>query len=79
MRIDAYTKVVLTIIGVMLTAIACKPLVSPEASRADGPLAGVQIAHRPRGDFDTSRYWTPRPVMFGYMTGTSKLSAMKPC
>ena len=44
MRIDLYTKIVLTVIAVMLTLIACRPLVSPDAAvRAEGPFAGVQF------------------------------------
>jgi hypothetical protein len=44
MRTDVYTKVVLTIIAMMLTVIACRPLASPESTaRAEGPLAGVQF------------------------------------
>jgi len=64
MRIDVYTKVVLTIIAVMLTVIACKPLVSPKSTaRAEGPLAGVQfVPVGVYGDFfafdtRTGNYW----------------------
>ena len=44
MRIDMYTKVVLTVIAVMLTFMACKSAVQPLGVAADGPLAGVQFS-----------------------------------
>ena len=44
MRIDLYTKVVLTVIAVALTTIACNPLIHPSGVAADGPLAGVQTS-----------------------------------
>jgi hypothetical protein len=45
MKPDFYTKAVLTVIALMLTVIACKPLVSPDATtRAEtAPFAGVQF------------------------------------
>jgi hypothetical protein len=52
MRIDLYTKIVLTVIAVMLTLIACKPLTNPDAAvRAEGPFAGVQFTSRGNEDF----------------------------
>ena len=43
MRIDLYTKAVLTIIAVMLSVIASKQLVSPRVASAQGTFAGVQF------------------------------------
>jgi hypothetical protein len=42
MRIDLYTKAVLTIIAVMLAVIASNQLVSPRIASAQGGFAGVQ-------------------------------------
>lgn len=60
MKPDLYTKVVLTVIAIMLSVIACKPLVSPDtsASAQSAPFAGVQYA--PDGD---------RPTFFDPRTG----------
>ena len=44
MRIDLYTKTILTLIAVILTLIACKSVVQPPGVAADGPLAGVQFS-----------------------------------
>jgi hypothetical protein len=43
MRIDLYTKVVLTVIAVMLTFMACKSAVQPIGVAAEGALAAVQF------------------------------------
>ena len=42
MRIDWYTKGVLTVIAVLLGVMAVRPYVSPEAVQAQGPFAGVE-------------------------------------
>jgi hypothetical protein len=45
MRIDWYTKGVLTVIAVLLAAIALRPYVSPEAvAHAQGSFAGVEFS-----------------------------------
>ena len=45
MRIDLYTKVVLTVIMLLLGVIAIRPLVHPDTTAsAQGPFAGVQFA-----------------------------------
>jgi hypothetical protein len=65
MRIDWYTKGVLTVIAVLLGLIALRPYVSPDAvAHAQGPFAGVQF-DAPSGDpafFDsrTGDYWLYR-------------------
>jgi hypothetical protein len=43
MRVDLYTKVVLTIIAVMLTVIGCKSS-QPFSVAAEGPFSGVQFS-----------------------------------
>ena len=44
MKLDLYTKAVLTVIALLLALIACKPLLSPETTAsAQGALAGVQF------------------------------------
>jgi hypothetical protein len=43
MRVDGYTKVVLTVIAMMLVFMACKPALQPSGVAAEGPLAGVQF------------------------------------
>lgn len=54
MRPDIYTKAVLTVIAVMLTVIAVKPLISPDttASAQSGQFVGVQYGNL---DFFDSR------------------------
>jgi hypothetical protein len=42
MRIDLYTKLVLTVIALMLVAMVCKSVVQPNSVAAEGSLAGVQ-------------------------------------
>jgi len=45
MRIDYYTKTILTIIALLLAVIALKPLFQPQAAMADGKYAGVQFSY----------------------------------
>ena len=47
MRIDWYTKGVLTVIAGMLGVIALRPYVSPDAVQAQGSFAGVQFSSGP--------------------------------
>ena len=46
MKPDFYTKSVLTVIAIMLTVIACKTVINPDAtaSAQSAPFAGVQYA-----------------------------------
>ncbi len=44
MRIDLYTKVVLTVIAGLLGVIALRPYVGPEVVQAQGAFAGVQYS-----------------------------------
>jgi hypothetical protein len=54
MRIDLYTKAVLTIIAIMLSVIASNQLISPRVASAQGSFAGVQFTG-PGGSFFDSR------------------------
>jgi hypothetical protein len=52
MRIDLYTKGVLTVIAVLLAVIAFRPYVSPDAVvQAQGSFAGVQFSGAPNNGF----------------------------
>lgn len=52
MRIDWYTKGVLTVIAVLLGMIALRPYVSPDSvAHAQGPFEGVQFAKGPNTDY----------------------------
>jgi hypothetical protein len=63
MRIDWYTKGVLTIIAVLLAVIALWPYVSPDAEvQAQGPFAGLQFAAYTPGLYVFS---IPAPAMYG--------------
>ncbi len=44
MRIDLYTKLLLTVIALALVTIACDPLTHPTPTAGQGPLAGVQVS-----------------------------------
>jgi hypothetical protein len=44
MRIDSYTKVILTLIAVLLAAIVLKPFLQPQPALADG-FATVQFSY----------------------------------
>jgi hypothetical protein len=61
MKTDTYTKIVLTVIAIMLAAIAFKPLISPEMISAQGSFAGVQFTMSGRGfyffDTRTGEIW----------------------
>jgi hypothetical protein len=44
MKLDLYTKAILTVIALMLVVIACKTVIAPETTAsAQGPFAGVQF------------------------------------
>lgn len=51
MKLDRYSKLILTVITLMLTVIACKSVIQPGAAAAEGPLAGVQFARNMVGFF----------------------------
>jgi len=48
MKPDLYTKIVLSVIAVMLVVIGCKPTINPQtAVKAEGQFAGVQLSATP--------------------------------
>jgi len=53
MRIDIYTKVILTIIALLLAVIALTPLVQPQPAMAQGSFSGVQMSGGGDMFFDT--------------------------
>jgi hypothetical protein len=71
MRIDLYTKTILTLIFVMLTLIACKSVVQPLGVAADGPFAGVQFSGQINGfwtfDTKTGDVWAYEAIQGGLM------------
>jgi hypothetical protein len=44
MRIDLYTKTILTLIVLLLGVIAFKPVIQPKSVAAEGSLNGVQLS-----------------------------------
>jgi hypothetical protein len=44
MRIDLYTKTVLTVIALLLSVIALKPIFQPAPAMAQGKFTGVEFA-----------------------------------
>jgi hypothetical protein len=53
MRIDLYTKIILTVIALLLAVIALTPLVQPQPAMAQGSFSGVQFAGGSLSFFDT--------------------------
>ena len=45
MRIDVYTKTVLTLIALLLSVVALRPVLQPQAAQAAGSFAGVQFSY----------------------------------
>ncbi|HXA75550.1 MAG TPA: hypothetical protein VNV41_00305 [Candidatus Acidoferrales bacterium] len=45
MRIDLYTKTILTLIVLLLTVIVVKPMLQPQAAMAEGKYAAVQFSY----------------------------------
>ena len=44
MRIDLYTKTILTIIALLLAVFTLKPIFQPQAAMAQGGYAGIQFS-----------------------------------
>jgi hypothetical protein len=44
MRIDLYTKTILTFIALLLAVIALKPIIQPTTALAQGNMSGVQFS-----------------------------------
>lgn len=56
MRIDLYTKTILTFIALLLAVSVLKPILQPPAAMADGPYGSVQFSYTTGGNhafFDT--------------------------
>lgn len=45
MRIDVYTKTILTLIALLLAVIALKPILQPQAAMAEGSFPGLQFSY----------------------------------
>jgi hypothetical protein len=45
MRIDLYTKTILTLIAMFLAVFALKPILQPQAVMAQGPYAAIQFSY----------------------------------
>jgi hypothetical protein len=45
MRIDTYTKTILTLIALLLAVIALRPIFQPQPAMADGKYVGVQFSY----------------------------------
>jgi len=71
MRIDLYTKAVLTIIAIMLAVIASTQLVSPRVANAQAPFAGVQWN-------GLSFFDSPAPAISGNTRTTEMARSLRP-
>jgi hypothetical protein len=76
MRIDWYTKGVLTVIAVLLGVIALRPYVSPDAVHAQGSFAGLQYGG---GGMNAEFFDTRTGEIWEYFNGkvTYKLQLIK--
>ena len=45
MRIDLYTKTILTLIALLLAVSVLTPILQPQSAMADGPYSGVQFSY----------------------------------
>ena len=45
MRIDLYTKAILTIVALLLAVIVMKPILQPQSALAAGSFAGIQFGY----------------------------------
>ena len=45
MRIDLYTKTILTLIALLLAVFTLKPILQPQAAMAQGNYAGIQFSY----------------------------------
>lgn len=62
MKIDVYTKAVLTVLAILLGVIALRPLVSPEVTaNAQGGFAGVQYANMEFFDARSGQVYSYNP------------------
>jgi hypothetical protein len=74
MRIDLYTKAVLTIIAVMVTVIASNQLISPRVASAQVTFAGLQFT----GGGGYSYFFDSRTgEIWSYSIGDGKMQAKR--
>ena len=45
MRIDLYTKIILTLVALLLAVSVLRPILQPQAAMAQGNFAGVQFSY----------------------------------
>jgi hypothetical protein len=82
MRIDLYTKTILTLIALLLAVIALKPFAQPIAVKADAGLAGVQFWSTGMGssflalDTKTGAIWLYEHRVGGVMEYVGKLTQL---
>jgi len=71
MRIDLYTKIILTLVALLLAVIVLKPILQPQAAMADGPygLSNSRIAAV------TTRSSIPAVATFGNMATMATLNS----
>ena len=67
MRIDLYTKTILTLIALLLAVVALGPLVQPQPVAAQSPFAGTQFSASATAQ-RTFGQLIRRPEMSGYTT-----------
>jgi hypothetical protein len=74
MRIDLYTKAVLTIIAIALAVIASNQIVSPRVASAQGTFAGLQFT----GGGGWSYFFDSRTgEIWSYSIGDGKMQAKR--
>ena len=44
-RIDLYTKTILTLVALLLAVSVLKPILQPQAAMADGPYSSIQFSY----------------------------------
>jgi hypothetical protein len=84
MRIDLYTKVILTLIVLLLAVIALKPIFQPQPALAQGRFNGVQFCAIEGGlyaaDMRTGDIWVyvthPASTLNGQVVGHYKLAQL---
>jgi hypothetical protein len=63
MRIDLYTKTILTLVALLLAVNVLRPILQPQAAMADGHFRGIQFSYRGV----TRRSSIPAVATFGNM------------
>lgn len=73
MRVDLYTKVVLTVIAGALTAIAAKPILSPGTVGAQSGLSEVQFSAVHTGDNLLLGFFDPKSGSVTFYTDAGRI------